>query len=1453
MKKVLLTTGLLSFFTGSVAQVVVTQGTNEVKIGNTFMERTFSLSDSTLRPGALVNRRANATFTPTAGTSEEFALNLLSVRKIEGLLNSSAWTVEADGYTPESGTGLPEHAFDGNASTYWHSNYNDASKIQMPHYLLFDLKTSQNIGSFGYTPRSSNPTHNGQVKGYEIWVGETPETLVKVTEGNITFSGDEQWINLPQVVTGRYVKFVVTSAQNGRQFAAVGEFRLSSQAQQAPKTTTTLPRTGWTVSASSWCQENATVGLPSFVLDGNPSTLWHSWYPGQAQGTINNSALPHTLTFNLGKETSFRSFGYQPRSGLGNGTIKGYRFEISSDSTKWEVVKSGEFTFNDASVLWTDLGRTVSARYVRLVETSELNGQTFGTCAEFYLSADEISSSSASFAASNMRIKEVTVNDIEDGKKVVFAMKPYTYTDAKTGQSSVWNVSMVVEMKNNDHFLRKYLLIDGDEVARNTPIDYIEFDRLGVDAVPEANRWTHPSSSGGVGGMTGYTLTLGQPTYIEGMFFGSEFPQVENEISDGATHTRYYSGKSLNTITRSSDAYKTWNNVVGATRSVTDLNVIRTDFFTYINSIARPTALRLQYNSWYDWMMRIDEQKINSSFMEIERGLTQYGVRPVDSYVVDDGWNNYNVNDVERSGTTNNQTGFWEFNSKFPTGLTGASQIAKKLGSSFGIWLGPRGGYNFNDSWGQFLERHGTGTYNRVTGDAVTGDSVYIQKLQEFFLKCQREYGVNYWKLDGFSTKQPQPSTNGRYITGGKNGNYYFTEHWERWYNTLDTLYQEAAQRDAKLWINLTCYVNPSPWILQWSNSVWIQNSQDMGRTTVGSRSRELDKQLSYRDDRYFDFYNTQQLQFPMANIFNHDPIYGKENAFASNAMTPSEFRAYLYMMATRGTAFWEMLYSYTMMNETNKWMVNAEALKFIEDNYATLRNAIYHGATSPASGSVYGFSSWNKTENATEGIISFRNPSSESKTYSLTLNSTIGVPENASGLWRSLVMEYSGSQSELPADVETGDNNTTAFNYGQTLTLTLKPGEIRIWKFSTRKDDKPAAIYNAQATAVRTVTVQFDEPTKATKEQFTLTTDNGTAAPAVASVSRGADYRTYTLTLVADLADNTPYKVQVNGAQDWNSNTTAATSSPFYLNPDGTVLRIDSPEDVATPTTVTTGGDFRDGLLLTASQPVAAASNKQLVGNTAFGINFALQTTNADGTLFSAGSDYSVALSGGKIVFTVGSLRVESSATVNDNQRYFVSCTRENNGMIKVYVNGELQASAYDGKMHALTGAPFVLGNNIAVGDVELRQDAQAFSKVASEAADYTATHYLVTVKNAGDLPISFLNHQATATIDGNIVARFVANKHANVRATLPTTDASGNYLVDGVTRTFNAGQSTISVLFTSIAADHEVDFGNITGIDGVAVTPLGKPSQVYDLNGRRIMTFPKGVYIVDGKKVIR
>ena len=65
---------------------------------------------------------------------------------------------------------------------------------------------------------------------------------------------------------------------------------------------------------------------------------------------------------------------------------------------------------------------------------------------------------------------------------------------------------------------------------------------------------------------------------------------------------------------------------------------------------------------------------------------------------------------------------------------------------------------------------------------------------------------------------------------------------------------------------------------------------------------------------------------------------------------------------------------------------------------------------------------------------------------------------------------------------------------------------------------------------------------------------------------------------------------------------------------------------------------------------------------------------------LLHQGKDLSVNLDvDGHLVFTVGGVKVVSRQTVNNDSEFLVSLCRERNGMLKIYLNGELDQSAYD------------------------------------------------------------------------------------------------------------------------------------------------------------------------------
>mgnify|MGYP004696862253 CR=1 FL=1 len=167
-----------------------------------------------------------------------------------------------------------------------------------------------------------------------------------------------------------------------------------------------LSRAGWTVTTSGECDDNGS-GHAAAIIDGDNSTYWHSRYNGGGNASGDATyKLPQFFVIDLGQETSFKTIGYVPRSGLGNGTVTSFKLYVSN--TEFESVSgsknaasivnalgdpalTGTFTYanNEGQTIKTASSETeLKGRYVMFVITGNKNNNGFASCAEFYLSKD---------------------------------------------------------------------------------------------------------------------------------------------------------------------------------------------------------------------------------------------------------------------------------------------------------------------------------------------------------------------------------------------------------------------------------------------------------------------------------------------------------------------------------------------------------------------------------------------------------------------------------------------------------------------------------------------------------------------------------------------------------------------------------------------------------------------------------------------------------------------------------------------------------------------------------------------------------------------------------------------------------------------------------------------------------------------------------------------------------
>ncbi len=631
-----------------------------------------------------------------------------------------------------------------------------------------------------------------------------------------------------------------------------------------------------------------------------------------------------------------------------------------------------------------------------------------------------------SVKSSSLMVKDVVFSREGELNKYTVTFKAFNLRDSKV------NVKLIYLMNDFRCYMRKYIELSYENKGlKDAILDSISFESFNFDS--KYKFWTVPKQKDAA--TKSFPLSLGQPIYVDSLYFGCEFPCAINKIKKYTARSVYYSGKKLSELI-GNDVYRSHKSVVGGAQS--DIyEDVQKGFFEYIRDISKPVYLRRQYNSWYDNMLNITRENVTSSFLEIEKHMTQTGEPVLDSYVADDGWNDY-------SGS------FWGFNNKFPDELYPFKNLAESFGSKFGLWLGPRGGYN-NETlkFAHRIQAAGNGYVNKNALDICVGSKKYTDKTTELLLDYQKRFNINYFKLDGFAQK-PCKNKKHDHLTGGYKEIYFFTDTWERW---IDSFKKFALAGGTDFWINLTCYAWPSAWFLQWVNSMWMQISLDVGFIGKKGDVSDKDRMLSYRDDLYFDFSHIRQFQFPLRALYNHDPIYGKE---AEVSMTDDEFREYLFTMATRGTQFWELYYSHSMMNDA-KWRINYSCMRFIEENLDILSNSVVFGGR-PSESKVYGFSCFGDHE----GIVSLRNSSSQNQSYTLKLDELIGVKKSFAFGEMYTVIPYCVNSSQ------------GAYSYGDTLTFELEPYQTKIVHFG--KKEKTLRATYCRALSDKELLVTFNQ-----------------------------------------------------------------------------------------------------------------------------------------------------------------------------------------------------------------------------------------------------------------------------------------------------------------------------------------------------------------------------------------
>ena len=113
------------------------------------------------------------------------------------------------------------------------------------------------------------------------------------------------------------------------------------------------------------------------AIDGDPDTIWHTrWQPS-------NDPMPHQLTIDLGREVPLRGVKYLPRQDMVNGRIAECEIFCSKAPDAWGPALAKAKWRNTAQLQIVSFPQPVSARYLKVVATTEVNRNAFASIAEF--------------------------------------------------------------------------------------------------------------------------------------------------------------------------------------------------------------------------------------------------------------------------------------------------------------------------------------------------------------------------------------------------------------------------------------------------------------------------------------------------------------------------------------------------------------------------------------------------------------------------------------------------------------------------------------------------------------------------------------------------------------------------------------------------------------------------------------------------------------------------------------------------------------------------------------------------------------------------------------------------------------------------------------------------------------------------------------------------------------
>jgi hypothetical protein len=478
-------------------------------------------------------------------------------------------------------------------------------------------------------------------------------------------------------------------------------------------------------------------------------------------------------------------------------------------------------------------------------------------------------------------------------------------------------------------------------------------------------------------------IVKGSPVIAGNLFFGFEHPLSQCKIVGervACSIRRQLPIQAKKSVTYSS--------VIG----ISPAGQMRRAFLTYVErERAHPYRPFLHYNSWYDigFGQPYDQAAAVDAIHSFGEELSVKRSVKLDSFLFDDGW------DDPRS--------LWSFGSGFPDGFVPLQTEAAKYGAAPGIWLSPWGGYE--EAKQQRLKYGKQQGFEMNSGGFALSGPKYFARFREATLDFIRKYGINQFKIDG---------------TGNVNSVFPGSE-FDSDFHAAIRLIQEWRSVKPDIFVNLTTGTYPSPFWLQYADSIW-RGSEDHSFAGVGPWR---EKWITYRDAATYAGIVKRGPLFPLNSLMLHGIIYAKYAVHLGDDPQHA-FVHEVHDYFCTGTQLQEMYITHSLLTDAD-WDTLAEAANWSRRNAETLVDTHWIGGN-PGKLQVYGWASWSPKK----GIVTLRNPSHAAQSFSLDVGKAFELPD---GVPRKFM-----ARSPWKAD---GGAPAIAIKAGEPHVFTLQPFEV--------------------------------------------------------------------------------------------------------------------------------------------------------------------------------------------------------------------------------------------------------------------------------------------------------------------------------------------------------------------------------------------------------------------------